>query len=144
MAWFTPDPGQREAAQQMVDWINAAPPSEVAVQLLGAFAAEPPGRRGMNASLTDTQLVQWLFRTYATHWTTSYPVDQAVVEALQLLEQSQLVVFWPRLGDDSSARWLVTRTGLATAHRGPDAVRQRIRERTGFAADPPPVEDAVD
>ena len=51
------------------------------------------------------------------------------MEAIQLLEHSELV--YVRVVSDER-RWSATRLGLATLADGKDAVRQRIRDRTGL------------
>ncbi len=135
MPLFEPGPTERAAAQPLIDWLNTAPPAEVAVELLAAFAAAG------DTSLTRDGILEWLFRdhpkTYGGAMTVntaaSYPVAQPVLEALQLLEHSELVMYdswfdqnYPQLA------WRATRLGRETLPRGKTAVRQRIADRTGF------------
>ncbi len=55
-------------------------------------------------------------------------------EAMQLLEHAELVYVrrMPDFQDGSEVRWSVTRLGLAALASGKDAVRQRVRDRTGL------------
>jgi hypothetical protein len=115
------DPGQ-----PMIDWINSAPPAEVAVELLAAFGSG-------DTKLTLAQLTDWIFRTYPKQTgiiTRARPVQEAILEAIQLLEHSELI--YVRVISDDWRYWSITRFGTATVAAGKDAVRQRIKDRTGL------------
>lgn len=135
MALFEPGPAERAAAQPLIDWLDTAPPAEVAVELMAAFADAG------EVSLTRDKILEWFFRDYPKTYSgamtvntaASYPVARPVLEALQLLEHSELVMHdswfdqnYPQLA------WLATRLGRETLARGRTAVRQRIADRTGF------------
>ncbi len=53
-----------------------------------------------------------------------------ILEAVQLLEHAELIL----IADirEGSRNWHATRFGLATLAEGKDAVRQRIKDRTGL------------
>jgi hypothetical protein len=130
MALFqtAPEPEEIKAAQPMVDWVNSASPGDVAAELMGAFQVS---RLANDPELTMVELTKWMLRI-ATQWVTYYPVRQALREAIQLLEHSELVLYTPGLGiENSYSAWTPTRLGLATLAEGKPAVRQRIRDRTG-------------
>lgn len=124
-----PNPGEPDAAQPMVDWINNAPPAELAVELMCAF--DPTvARRGSELALSD--FTTWMFRGYPERGgliRPARPVQQPILEAVQLLEHSELVYIRWILNNEF--RWSATRLGLATLATGKEAVRQRIRDRTG-------------
>jgi hypothetical protein len=110
-----------EAAQAMFDWANSAPPAELAVELMAAFG---PDR--YENGLTGTSLRNWL-----GCWEGRYrPLNRPIDEALQLLEHAELVCV--REITDAGGYWAPTRFGLATLAHGKDAVRQRIKDRTGM------------
>ena len=128
MALFGPDPAEIRATQPMVDWINQAPPGDLAVELIEAFTQTGPGTGG---ELTHHDLIRWMLRI-SSSWTTYYSVKRPIVEAVQLLEHSELIVYTPLLGPSTSrSMWTITRFGLAKFADGKPAVRQHIRDRTG-------------
>jgi hypothetical protein len=133
MPLFTPkDPAEGEAAharQQavadadrarrdaMYEWAYHAATGDLAAELMGAFHPE-----GTTAGLKD-------LRMRLGCWESKYrELSDPIEEALQLLEHSELVCL-RRLGD--VPHWGATRFGLTILADGKDAVRQRIRERTG-------------
>lgn len=124
-----------DPAQPMIDWINAAPPADLAVEVMVAFG--PAGLPDANASHVDnarrlSDVADYLFRDYPRPTgfiTFGRPVQPALLEAIQLLEHSELV--YVRVIADSDRSWAATRLGLAALATGKPAVRQRIRDRTG-------------
>lgn len=58
-------------------------------------------------------------------------MHEPILEALQMLEHSELV-YVRDISDLGSRRWQATRLGLATLASGKDAVRHRIKDRTGL------------
>jgi hypothetical protein len=142
MALFEPSPAELAAAQPMIEWLNAAPAAEVAAEVMAAFGPGGPGAGG--DGLTRDKLVEWLFRDYpkpgapgggifTVNTAASYPVGKPVLEALQLLEHAELVMYehwfdqnYPQLA------WLATRLGTSTLAEGKAAIRQRIAQRTGL------------
>jgi hypothetical protein len=59
-------------------------------------------------------------------------VGKPIMEAVQLLEHAELVYVSSPTGGDRVFKWSATRLGLATLANGKDAVRQRIKDRTGL------------
>jgi hypothetical protein len=114
----------------MIDWIIDAPPAELASELLSAFAPEL-ARRVPWLALSD--LSDWMFRGYPQRTgivLRARPVQEPILEAIQLLEHSELL--YVRWIQDNESRWGATRLGLATLASGKAAVRQRIKDRTGL------------
>ncbi|OBK93243.1 hypothetical protein A5645_20080 [Mycobacterium asiaticum] len=114
----------------MIDWINGAPPAELAVELLAVFDPEVP-RRAAVLALSDFS--DWMFRGFPERTgliLRARPVQESILEALQLLEHSELL--YVRWITDNEFRWSATRLALATLATGKSAVRQRIRDRTGL------------
>jgi hypothetical protein len=140
MPLFEPSAAELAVARPLIDWLNESPPAEVATELMAAFG---PGGPTNGAGLTRDKLVEWMFRAYpkpgapgngmfSVNTAAQYPVGRPVLEALQLLEHAELVMYdhwfdhnYPQL------TWLATRLGLSTLAAGKDAVRQRIADRTG-------------
>jgi hypothetical protein len=58
------------------------------------------------------------------------PVKAPIMEAVQLLEHSELIYL--RWITNDTPVWAVSRLGAATLGAGKDAVRQRIKNRTGL------------
>ncbi|KZS75537.1 hypothetical protein A4G29_17605 [Mycobacterium kansasii] len=56
-----PDLEEPDAAQPMVDWINGAPPAEVAAELMAAFGPHVPGSA---PSLGLSEFSDWMFRGF--------------------------------------------------------------------------------
>ena len=54
-----------------------------------------------------------------------------ILEAVQLLEHAELILI-SDITDSGTGFWSATRFGLATLAGGKDAVRQRIKDRTGL------------
>jgi hypothetical protein len=133
------NPDENAAAQPMIDWMENAPPAELAVELMAAF-----GHDGARAYFTDnlvrrplsvSTLSRWLRRGYyANRSSYKIPVvlslDQPLAEAIQLLALSAMVrQAWNEPGQDS---WTETLFGLAVLANGKAAVWQRIKDRTGL------------
>jgi hypothetical protein len=85
------------------------------------------------------QFVDWMFPNYPKpapkliefSRTPSFLVP--ISEAIQLLQNSELVAIFCRLGNSSpDLRHVATRLGMATLAGGNAAVRQRIKDRTGL------------
>lgn len=111
MPLFEPSPAELAAAQPMIVWLNT---------------------------------VEWVFRDYpkpgapgggifSVATAASYPVGKPVLEALQLLEHAERVMYdhwfdqnYPQLA------WLATRLGTSKLAEGRAAIRQRVAERTGL------------
>lgn len=114
----------------MIDWINSAPPAELAAELMTAFGRDGP-HGGTHVSSYD--LIEWQFRGYPKQtgiFVPARPVNDSISEAVQLLEHSELIYL--RWFASDYPVWSVTRLGLATLNSGKDAVRQRVKERTGL------------
>ncbi|OBJ61258.1 hypothetical protein A9W95_09775 [Mycobacterium sp. 1423905.2] len=114
----------------MIDWINAAPPADLAVELMAAFGPDAP-RRVPWLGVAD--LSDWMFRRYPKQTgfvVQARPVRESIYEAVQLLEHSEFV--YVRWTSDNECSWSATRFGLAKLAEGKAAVRQRIKDRTGF------------
>lgn len=123
-------PGEPDAAQPMIDWINTAPPAELAAEIMAAFGPEVPRRVPV---LAVSDFSDWMFRGYPQRTgliLRARPVVEPILEAIQLLEHAELA--YVRWITDNEFRWSATRLGLATLADGKDAVRQRIRDRTGL------------
>jgi hypothetical protein len=110
-----PDPIAAElAAQPMIDWVNCAPPAELAAELMAAFGPDGPGSK-FSVGLAPGDLVGWLFRGYPnprrhTHplvGTASSPLHGPMREALQLLEHAELN-YISEMESVPSARWRAT------------------------------------
>lgn len=113
----------------MIDWINGAPPAELAAELMAAFDPEVPRRVPV---LALSEFSDWMFRGFPQRRgliVPARPVQEAILEAVQLLEHSELV--YVRWITDNEFRWSATRLGLATLAEGKPAVGARIRDRTG-------------
>jgi hypothetical protein len=114
----------------MIDWINGAPPAALAVELMSADDPQLPRRVPW---LALSELSDWMFRDYPERTgliLRARPVQEAILEALQLLEHSELI--HTRVIVDNESRWSASRLGLVTLAAGKDAVRQRIKDRTGL------------
>lgn len=123
-------PGEPDPAQPMIDWINGAPPAELAAELMSAFDPEASGR-ATPLALSDFR--DWMFRGFPARSgfiLPARPVQESMLEAIQLLEHSELL--YARWIQDNESRWNATRLGLATLADGKAAVRQRIKDRTGL------------
>jgi hypothetical protein len=114
----------------MIDWINGAPPAELAAELMAAFDPNVPRRVSY---LDATDFSDWMFRGYPKRrgLLSGRPMHEPILEALQVLEHSELV-YVRIITDSRGRRWQATRLGLATLASGKNAVRQRIKDRTGL------------
>ncbi|EUA15170.1 hypothetical protein I546_0520 [Mycobacterium kansasii 732] len=124
-----PDLGEPDAAQPMVDWINGAPPGELAAELMAAF---DPNVSGRAPALALSEFSDWMFRGFPRRRGLIVParsVLEPMLEAIQLLEHSELILV--RWIINNEFKWSATRLGLATLAEGNAAVRQRIKDRTG-------------
>lgn len=117
-----------DGAQSLIDWVNGLPVAELAAELMAAFAPPGPGRPV--TGLHVNHIGAWLFRGY--HHPTRFAPDVAIPvrEAVQLLEHAELVFIG--ITGSGNLEWTATRLGLATLADGKAAVRQRIKDRTGF------------
>jgi hypothetical protein len=139
MSQFGPQRGQVDPRQQMADWINNAPPADLAAELMGAFGV-PGWGTGDNNVMGYDELKNWLFRGHPDPKPKMFGFSRTpsltgpIREALQLLQNSELVVMW--CGGSSSSGpimcYQATRLGMATLATGNAAVRQRINDRTGL------------
>jgi hypothetical protein len=114
----------------MVDWINNVPPAELAVELMAAFG--PDGIRSGDR-LGSSDLTDWMFRGYPKQTgliVAARPVERPILEAVQLLEHSELIYL--RWIFNDLPVWSVTRLGAATTVGGKDVIRRRILDRTGL------------
>lgn len=133
MPVFGPSPGEPDPAQPMIDWINGAPPGELAAELMSAFDPDLRAPSGQTSPLALSDFTDWMFRGFPARTgfiLPARPVQESTLEAIQLLEHSELV--YARWVHDNESRWNATRLGLATLAEGKAAVRQRIRDRTGL------------
>jgi hypothetical protein len=147
MALFGPPPEEREAALQvvrpMIDWVQSVPAAELAAELMAAFGPQRPSQD--SKTISERDLLEWLFRGHINFSdSTNIPmntflrreaekqVGSTLREAMQLVEHAELVcvAWWGEYS--ASAVWSATRLGRATLSAGKDAVRQRIRDRTGL------------
>jgi hypothetical protein len=128
-----------DPAQSLVDWINSAPSADVAVELMAIFG--PAGRAPELWGFRVSDWSDWLFRQYRKRFSLfegERPVNEAILEAIQVLEHAELIHLRMITADSqhgyTPARryWKATTLGLATLADGNDAVRQRIRDRTGL------------
>lgn len=120
-----------EPAQAMIDWINGAPPAELAVEVMAVFGPDGP-RGGSTSRQSIHQFIDWMFRGYPSPGLfRSYPVSEPMLEAVQLLEHAELV-YVTDIHDIGDRYWRATRLGLGTLLNGKAAVRQRIMDRTGL------------
>ncbi len=119
-----------EAARAMFDWATSVPPADLAAWLMPAFG--PDGPKGGN-DLRQSDLVEWLWRGYRTP---TFPgattVGKPILEAVQLLEHSELVYVSSPTETNTVLKWSATRSGLAAVADGTGAVRQRIKDRTAL------------
>lgn len=118
----------------MIDWINAAPLGELAAELMSAFDPEVLGSAAARVPVLGlADFTRWMFRGFPERSgliLPARPVRESMLEAIQLLEHSELVyVVWIV---DNEIKWRATRLGLATLATGKDAIRQRIKDRTGL------------
>lgn len=114
----------------MIDWINGAPPADLAAELMAAFGPELSTRVPV---LALSEFSAWMFRGFPERRgliLPARPVSEPILEAIQLLEHSELV--YVRWVSDNGFSWSASRLGLATLAEGKAAVRQRIKDRTGF------------
>jgi hypothetical protein len=131
MPSFGPNPVP-DPAQPMIDWIIAAPPAELAPELMEAFSPEAPRRVPWIGS---SEFEEWMFRAYPKRTgliLAARPVQEPILEAIQLLEHAELVFVRFISTTDGGRSWSATRLGLATLAEGKAAVRQRIKDRTSL------------
>lgn len=110
------------------------PVADLATELMPAFGPNglKPGK-----PLTLHQLVKWRLDQYefssSAKKALGYPKLEAPVrEALQVLEHAELLYI--TVEAESADKWTATRLGLEALRGGEEAVRQRIRNRSGSAA----------
>jgi hypothetical protein len=125
-----------DPAQPMIEWVTNMPPADLAAELLGAFG--PGGSKNTYGDfVTSGDLVDWLFRGYPKPATSvKSQLLRPITEAMQLLEHAELVyvfLMWDfTVTHSGNAGWTATRLGWALLAKGKDAVRQRIKDRTGL------------
>jgi hypothetical protein len=140
-----------EPARAMVDWANSAPPADLAAELMAAFGVPELGwdskyevngmPLGRLVGVGLQGLIDWLLfrgrpgpRTprdwYRALGSSTTELEQAVLEALQVLEHAELILE-ASLGTEAGNRWAATRLGLADLASGKAVVRQRIKDRSG-------------
>jgi hypothetical protein len=111
-----------EAARAKFDWTIAAPPAGLAAELMAAFGPDK----------YETGVIEGSLRCWLGLWESQYrALDRPIDEAVQLLEHAELI-YVRGISDAGSRYWCPTRFGLATFAQGKDAVRQRIKDRTGL------------
>jgi hypothetical protein len=123
-----------------------ASPADLATELMPAFG--PDGLKRGDKPRGKGHLMQWLMdqhelslkqlRKYAgkpSRQQAMYVMrldkrlDAPILEAAQLLQHAELI--YESQHTEVAAYWSATRLGLATLASGKDAVRQRIKDRTG-------------
>jgi hypothetical protein len=113
------------AGHDLIDWANTAPRADLAAELMAAFGGERACRIGLRCE----EIEGWLLGRSII---LSPKVKGPILEALQLLEHSELIYYrsWDR--QHSHPYWRATQLGLATPASRKDVVRQRIKERIGL------------
>ena len=125
-----------QAARAKLHWADSVPPADLAAELMSvAF-------RG-SSDLSMEELIGRLLvprrhdmqsrRDVKRAVGSTKELERAVLEAIQLLEHSELILCAQRhvTGYDHQHHWRATRLGLETMDNGKDLVRQRIKDRTG-------------
>jgi hypothetical protein len=136
--WSPEDDAAFEAVRPLIDWVRNAPPGDLAAELMGAFGPDGPGGEGHR--VVSDGFLRWLFREYPGQTENNLKAafvrgraGQLLVaplaEAVQLLDNAELV---RDAFEGELVGWHATRFGLATLAHGKDAVRQRIKDRTGL------------
>jgi hypothetical protein len=117
-----------EAARVHFARLMALSAADLAAELMPAFGPDGP-RRGKN--LNVVHLNRWFVRGYRS--TGGVPLRElhtAVTEAVQVLQNAELIqLTWPG-GGHSSRQWNATRLGAESLAKGD--YRQRINDRTGL------------
>jgi hypothetical protein len=124
-----------DPAQTMIDWINKVPSADLATELMAAFG--PDGTQSGDRRFGLPDFSRWLFRGRPhPRWHGDEHLGRSMMQALQLLEHSEMVMVYSRPDNRTSLGpsidWVCTDLGIAILARGRDAVRQRIRDRTGL------------
>jgi hypothetical protein len=112
-----------DAAGAMSQWVGGAAAGDLAAHLMPAFGPGAPARSGVG-QVGLPGLFQWLGYRDDSLW-------GPILEAVQLLEHAELIML-ADVTDSGTSHWSATRFGLATLAEGKDAVRQRIKDRTGL------------
>lgn len=112
-----------DAAGAMVQWVSGTPAGDLAAHLMPAFGPGSPARNRIG-TVDFLGFYKWLgCRDDSLRW--------PILEAVQLLEHAELILT-ADISDQGTRYWSATRFGLATLAEGKDAVRQRIKGRTGL------------
>jgi hypothetical protein len=125
-------------ARAKFEWAIGTPRAELATELMGAFGPGGPIDSPIADFLDSAKLVDWLFMAHpragkAVRGQLSQ-LKRPIAEAVQLLEHAELVylyLMW-EFTTGGNGGWSATQLGLATLAKGKDAVRQRIKDRTGL------------
>jgi hypothetical protein len=113
-----------DAAGAMSQWVRGVPAGDLAAHLMPAFGPGAPAR-SRNGAVSLSGLFQWLgYRDNS--------MIGPILEGVQLLEHAELILIGLPESDSGPHYWSATRFGLATLAEGKDAVRQRIKDRTGL------------
>ena len=112
-----------DAAGAMSQWVRGVPAGDLAAQLMPAFGPGAPARSG-----DGTVGLPGLFKLLGYR---DNSMVGPILEAVQLLEHAELILI-ADITDYGDRYWSATRFGLATLAEGKDAVRQRIKDRTGL------------
>ncbi len=112
-----------DAAGAMSQWVRGVPAGDLAAHLMPAFGPGAPAR-SRNGAVNLSGLFTLLgYRDNS--------MIGPILEAVQLLEHAELILIYD-VTDSGTGSWSATRFGLATLAGGKDAVRQRIKDRTGL------------
>jgi hypothetical protein len=112
-----------DAAGAMFQWVSGVPAGDLAAHLMPAFGPGASARsRDGNVDLSG------LFTRLGYR---DNSLTGPILEAVQLLEHAELILI-ADIADSGARCWRATRFGLATLAEGTDAVRQRIKDRTGL------------
>lgn len=112
-----------DAAGAMSQWVRGVPAGDLAAHLMPAFGPGAPARSG-----DGTVGLPSLFKLLGYR---DNSMIGPILEAVQLLEHAELILI-DHITDYGDRYWSATRFGVATLAEGKDAVRQRIKDRTGL------------
>jgi len=130
MSLFGSNPGEPDPGHSMIDWIVAAPPAELAPELMEAFSPNIPRRVPW---LGTDDFEERMFPGYPKRTgmiVAARPVTEPILEAVQLLEHAELVPNWSKCAGCPT-------TAPAAPGRPADWVERRLptgRPRSGSAS----------